>query len=80
MQFRFPGTCKVVSGDARHDIIRSANIRSSRAANTAFVASSRVAHATVGVLSHPYGDMHMSKVGEFFQNEPMKQEAGHFQV
>ena len=52
--FDSPATCDVVSGDAWHVNILKARILSSLAAVVAFVANSREAHATVGVLSHQH--------------------------
>jgi len=52
--FLVPLMCSVVSGDAQHALILSANILNNCAAFTAFIDSNLEAHATIGVLSHQH--------------------------
>jgi len=53
MRFVLPGKWNAVSGDAWHASMWRASTQIRCATVGAFVASSHVVHATVGVLSHP---------------------------
>jgi len=72
MPFFMPTMCKVVSGDAWHVLILTANILNSCAALTAFVDSNLEAHATIGVLSHQHATCVWAKLAKFSNTSQCK--------